>query len=210
VDAGDAGIRVSGNFNVYAIEILGTDNIDVAGVSSGLPVRPAAPPTSLDVDDAATTSAAVSDELERAVAAVRQNAAIVPPSLIEVLVTGFGVGCEGDDCADQGPAAGPLSMGGGNRPVLAATPVSMQRQAAVQERYAFELPPQPLDDAIRAIGRLSGFNILYDAHVLDTRMTRQLRGKMTPEEALLRLLAGYEMELVRVGPRTIMLRRKIV
>ncbi len=53
VDAGDAGIRVSGNFNVFAVQILGTDNIDVQGVSTGLPVPPAAPPTSLNVDDAA-------------------------------------------------------------------------------------------------------------------------------------------------------------
>src|SRR5690606_23449320 len=28
VDAGDAGLRVSGNFNVFAVQILGTDNIE--------------------------------------------------------------------------------------------------------------------------------------------------------------------------------------
>lgn len=210
VDAGDAGIRVSGNFNVFAIEILGTDNIDVAGVSSGLPVPPAAPPTSLDVDDAATTSAAVSDELQRAVAAVRQNAAIIPPSLIEVQVTGYGPGCNADDCTNDGQRSGASVSGLTNRPVLAPTRVSHQRQASEGERYRFELPPQPLDEAIRAIGRLSGFNILYNAESLDVRTTRRLRGNMTPEEALLQLLADYRMEAVRVGPRTIMLRPRIV
>ncbi len=59
VDAGDAGIRVSGNFNVFAVQILGTDNIDVQGVSTGLPVPPAAPPTSLNVDDAAAKGSRV-------------------------------------------------------------------------------------------------------------------------------------------------------
>lgn len=212
VDAGDAGIRVSGNFNVYAIEILGTDNIDVAGVSNGLPVPPAAPPTSLDVDEAGAKSDAVSTALESAVAAVRENAAIVAPSLIEVRVTGFGAACDEEDGCDT--RTGQRTGGAGATPWTAASaaiPVAMQAAAPSRpEQFMFQLQAQPLDDAIRAVGSASGYNILYDASILDAKMTRPLRGEMTPERALARLLEGQGLVAVRVGPRTIMLRRKTI
>ena len=41
-------------------------------------------------------------------------------------------------------------------------------------------------------------------------MTRPLRGEMTPERALAQLLEGQGLVAVRVGPRTIMLRRKTI
>ncbi len=101
VDAGDAGIRVSGNFNVFAVQILGTDNIDVQGVSTGLPVPPAAPPTSLNVDDAAAKgSRVIGCAAGVASRQVQENAAIKSPSLIEVKVLGYGEECAEDreDC----------------------------------------------------------------------------------------------------------------
>jgi filamentous hemagglutinin len=39
VDAGDAGIRVSGNLVIAALEIRGTDNIQVSGTSLGVPTN---------------------------------------------------------------------------------------------------------------------------------------------------------------------------
>lgn len=101
VDAGDAGIRVSGNFNVFALEILGTDNIDVAGITSGLPVPPAAPPTSLNVDDAAAKGTKVTDALMDSLKKVQDNSSIKGPSIIEVKVLGYGEDCADDrkDCA---------------------------------------------------------------------------------------------------------------
>ncbi|KIO50353.1 filamentous haemagglutinin family protein [Nitrosospira sp. NpAV] len=38
VDAGDAGIRVAGNLNVAAVQVVGADNIRVGGVATGTPV----------------------------------------------------------------------------------------------------------------------------------------------------------------------------
>jgi hypothetical protein len=209
VDAGDAGIRVSGNFNVFALEILGTDNIDVAGVSSGLPVPPAAPPTSLDTGEIGAKSAAVETALEAAAEQVRRNAAIVSPSIIEVRVTGYGEDCgdESKPCGrtssrDAAPSA-PAYVAAGATP----TQVAMREDQGVRQ-IEFDLAPQPLDDAVRAIGRTSGINILYDAEILKARMTPPLRGAMTPEQALERLLAGQGLVPVRIGPRTIMLRRR--
>ncbi len=93
VDAGDAGLRVSGNFNVFALQILGTDNIDVQGVSTGLPVPPAAPPTSLNIDDAAAKASKVTGALQESLKEVQENAAIKAPSIIEVKVLGYGEQC---------------------------------------------------------------------------------------------------------------------
>ncbi|WP_129778058.1 filamentous haemagglutinin family protein [Peristeroidobacter soli] len=100
VDAGDAGLRVSGNFNVFAVQILGTDNIDVQGVSTGLPVPPAAPPTSLNIDDAAAKATKVTGALLDSLKKVQDNAAIKSPSIIEVKVLGYGEECAEDrqDC----------------------------------------------------------------------------------------------------------------
>ncbi|MFC4313824.1 filamentous hemagglutinin family protein [Steroidobacter flavus] len=103
VDAGDAGLRVSGNFNVFAVQILGTDNIDVQGVSTGLPVPPAAPPTSLNIDDAAAKATKVTGALLDSLKQVQDNAAIKAPSIIEVKVLGYGEECAEDrkDCETE-------------------------------------------------------------------------------------------------------------
>jgi hypothetical protein len=41
VNAGDAGIRVAGNLNIAAVEVIGAANITVAGTSTGVPVSSA-------------------------------------------------------------------------------------------------------------------------------------------------------------------------
>lgn len=95
IDAGDAGIRVSGNFNVFAVQILGTDNIDVSGVATGLPTPPAAPPTSLDVGDVGAKASEMVKQITDAVAQVRKDNSTPAPSIVEVRVTGYG-----DECLD--------------------------------------------------------------------------------------------------------------
>ena len=211
VDAGDAGIRVSGNFNVFALEILGTDNIDVAGVSSGLPTPPAAPPTSLDVGDVASKTGAIDRALDEAVASVRENAAIIAPSIIEVHITGYGAvtcGTPENPCPrnDEGARRAPLPdmPESGN----AAAPVQMAMQEAKGQHYSFDIKPQSLGDAVRAIGQVAGINIVYDARLLKGKSKGTLRGKMTPEQALDMLLEGEGMRSSRIAPRTIVLRRQ--
>jgi hypothetical protein len=41
VNAGDAGIRVAGNLNIAAVQVIGASNIQVAGTSSGVPTSEA-------------------------------------------------------------------------------------------------------------------------------------------------------------------------
>jgi filamentous hemagglutinin family protein len=87
VDAGDAGIRVSGNLNVAALHVANADNIQVQGKATGIPVVAA-------VDTGALTagSAATSAVTQMAQNLVRNNAAGVPQRhwIITVQVEGFG------------------------------------------------------------------------------------------------------------------------
>jgi filamentous hemagglutinin family protein len=208
VDAGDAGIRVSGNFNVFAIEILGTDNIDVGGVSTGLPVPPAAPPTSLDTD-VTDKSNTVDKAMDDAIKQVKKNNSIVSPSLIEVRVTGYGDDCApGSDNPNCTPEEAPVTENkGGTAQSGRSTSLSMADSLAPANLVGFSIPAQQLDDAVRAIGRTSGTNILYDPAILEKRMAPPLSGKMSPEKALEHLLTGQNLEPVRVGPHTIMLKK---
>jgi filamentous hemagglutinin family protein len=97
IDAGDAGIRVSGNINLAALQVLNIGNIQVQGVSAGVPAMTVSLNASgLQAANAslAATTTATEDTLAQA-----QETAVVKeavPSLISVEVLGYGGG-EGDE-----------------------------------------------------------------------------------------------------------------
>ena len=97
VDAGDAGIRVSGNINIAALIVLNVGNIQVGGSSSGIPT--VAAPNLGGLTNASNTAAASSDA---AAQIASQNTAPVAqedsPSLISVEVIGYG---GGDDQGEE-------------------------------------------------------------------------------------------------------------
>jgi filamentous hemagglutinin family protein len=70
VDAGDAGIRVSGNLNISAVTVLNADNIQVSGTSVGVP-----PPVVVAAPNLAGLSAASSAAGSATVAASDQASA---------------------------------------------------------------------------------------------------------------------------------------
>lgn len=82
VDAGDAGIRVSGNFTVAALVVLNADNIKVGGESKGVP-KVAAPPVNLTVE---TKDKSAADAVKEAT----QSGPSDRPSVIIVEVLGYG------------------------------------------------------------------------------------------------------------------------
>jgi len=88
IDAGEAGIRVSGNVNIGALHVVNAENIQVQGKSSGLPVVAAVNVGALTNASAAASSAAAAaqDVMQRDRAEARKAL----PSVFTVRVLGFG------------------------------------------------------------------------------------------------------------------------
>ena len=88
IDAGEAGIRVSGNVNLAALQVVNAANIQVQGEATGIPVLAAVNVGALTGASAAATSAATaaSDAARGARAAAQKSL----PSIISVQILGFG------------------------------------------------------------------------------------------------------------------------
>jgi hypothetical protein len=96
VDAGDAGIRVSGNLNIAAVLVLNASNIQVGGTSTGVPTVQA-PPV------AALASASNTAGASQKPTTPDQPANSDRPSIIIVEFLGFGGGSgEPQDQDDEG------------------------------------------------------------------------------------------------------------
>ncbi|WP_296560729.1 filamentous haemagglutinin family protein [Pigmentiphaga sp.] len=108
IDAGEAGIRVSGNVNLAALQVVNAANIQVKGESTGIPVVAAVNVGALTNASAAASQAATAaqDTVQRERAAARQAL----PSIFTVRILGFGnepVG--GDDAPPPNEPSGPQS-----------------------------------------------------------------------------------------------------
>jgi len=75
--------------------------------------------------------------------------------------------------------------------------------ALAQGLMQFDLPPQPLADALRAVGTQTDTNILIDRRLVGTLKAPALKGRMTRDEAIAHLLAGTSLEAHKVDDRTI-------
>lgn len=90
IDAGEAGIRVSGNINLAALQVLNAASIQVQGESKGLPVLATVNVNALASASAAANSAsqAAQDVMRKSQDDARRN----QPSVISVQILGFGSG----------------------------------------------------------------------------------------------------------------------
>jgi hypothetical protein len=98
VDAGDAGIRASGNLNIAAVQVLNADNISTGGTSVGVPTAPtvAAPNVGGLTSGASSSAAANSAASQVSQQGKPQDKPLdESPSTISVEILGYGGG-EGD------------------------------------------------------------------------------------------------------------------
>lgn len=111
IDAGEAGIRVSGNVNLAALQVVNGDNIQVQGDASGLPTVAA-----VNVAALSTASAAATHAVQAAQETVRRQAGRARPSIISVQVLGFGDSPSGSATPSPGMPASAVTRAGGYDP----------------------------------------------------------------------------------------------
>ncbi|WP_345714444.1 filamentous hemagglutinin family protein [Luteolibacter yonseiensis] len=105
VDAGDAGIRVSGNLNIAANQVLNAGNISVSGNSAGA-AAPAVSSPSISGLTAASNSTAATNATTTGTAAnearnQETTEVVETPSIISVEIIGYGSGSAGESDADK-------------------------------------------------------------------------------------------------------------
>ena len=138
IDAGEAGIRVSGSVNLAALTVMNAANIQVKGEAKGMPAVAAVNVAAMTNASAAATqaTAAAQDVVQRERAATRA----AQPSVFTVRVLGFGSDAPPDsaqaapqegartEAADYNPRSAVRVLG------LGALPESATRQLTAQER----------------------------------------------------------------------------
>ncbi|WP_268801215.1 filamentous haemagglutinin family protein [Pseudomonas huanghezhanensis] len=136
VDAGEAGIRVSGNVNIAALQVVNAANIQVQGASQGVPVVAAVNTNAISAASAAAASATdAAENLTRQ----QQNAARKnEPSVFAVKVLSFGSEplVPGQDGASLIPA---------QRGYDSSSPVQVLGAGQLDERARQRLTPQERD-----------------------------------------------------------------
>jgi len=75
------------------------------------------------------------------------------------------------------------------------------RDAAAQIR--FDLPAQPLAQALMSVGNLAHVNVFFDPTIVKGLESPALKAELTPDDALARILAGTHLHAVRVDDHTI-------
>ncbi len=90
VDAGDAGIRVSGNLNIAAVRVLNAANIEVQVNSTGTPVAAAAPNVGA-MAAANNTAGAATNSMDTATQSSNAASQEAAPSVFDVQVVGYGM-----------------------------------------------------------------------------------------------------------------------
>jgi hypothetical protein len=103
VDAGDAGIRSTGNLNIAATAVLNASNISTGGSSSGVPsAAPVAAPNVGGLTSGSSSSAAANSAASSVAnqSATPPKEAMETPSMITVEILGYGGG-EGDSSEEE-------------------------------------------------------------------------------------------------------------
>jgi iron complex outermembrane receptor protein len=77
--------------------------------------------------------------------------------------------------------------------------------AYAQTTFQFDLPAQPLADALRSVGRITHVNVLFDPPRVDRLRAQALKATLTADQAFARLLAGTSLTYKFLDERTVTL-----
>ena len=79
--------------------------------------------------------------------------------------------------------------------------------AYAQSKYDFDLPAQTLADALLAVGRQTGTNILFEPKALVSVRAPALKGSLSVDDAIARLLANTGLTAQRSSNNTVLVRQ---
>jgi iron complex outermembrane receptor protein len=80
-------------------------------------------------------------------------------------------------------------------------------KARAQAPRQIDIPAEPLADALGALARMIDTGLLFDAQIVAGIQSPALHGRLTPDQALQRLLHGSGVQFVRMASGAILLRR---
>src|SRR5687767_2016576 len=83
---------------------------------------------------------------------------------------------------------------------------ALSAPAAAQTAYEFNLPPQSLADALRAIGRQTAMNILFEPQSVENKTAPAVRGRFSAEEAVNHVLTGTRLAAQQTAANTMLVR----
>ena len=86
-------------------------------------------------------------------------------------------------------------------------PVTLPQLAQLQTERSFDIPPQALTDALVAFGQQSGIQVTVDGTLARNLSSPAVRGTMTGQQALTRLLAGSGLTYVIADDATVVIER---
>jgi iron complex outermembrane receptor protein len=73
--------------------------------------------------------------------------------------------------------------------MVLCTASSVGFTAGIEDKQQFEIPAQPLADALKTFSQRSGLQLFYDANLVAGKTSKGLNGAYSPEQALAQLLA---------------------
>jgi iron complex outermembrane recepter protein len=78
--------------------------------------------------------------------------------------------------------------------------------AAQEAKFRFELPSQPMEDSLRAIGRIAGVNVLFEPQAVRGRQAQAVNGQFTAVEAINQVLKDTALEVRATAPDSIVIK----
>jgi len=103
------------------------------------------------------------------------------------------------------PALGQDRIAGARHPAIAAPGVQHAQGPVGERRFRFDIPAQPLPNALNAFGRQAGLQVTVEAATTAGLQGQAVSGEFTASEALGRLLAGTGIAWTFSGERTVAL-----